>query len=118
MKKAIALVILIILFLGLTQVNLISQNRPQSPAFQRGDRPVGEAMEIRSKMRQIEREAIQNDPELKKLDEQIKALQKKLEEKLQEKLSTNTEYQELKQKMEQQQQQWRERAKERQQTGN
>ncbi len=115
MKKLIFPVLLTILFLGTNQIKLNSQERQPQFQRERGERPAGEMIEIRNKMREIERNTIENDPELKKLDEQIKKLQKEFNEKLQQKLSTNTEYQELKQKMEQYQQQWRERVKERQQ---
>ncbi|MFN4227592.1 MAG: hypothetical protein ACK4F0_05580 [Candidatus Ratteibacteria bacterium] len=116
MKRLIVSVLIGCLFLGLTYVNAQERReRPQIPPQFQGERregAFGEAFEIRKKMREIEIQTIQADPELKRLDEQIKQLQKQFEEKLQQKLSSNQEYQELKKKQEEMQKQWRERAEE------
>ncbi|MGC8977646.1 MAG: hypothetical protein ACP5OB_08545 [Candidatus Ratteibacteria bacterium] len=113
MRKLIFSILSICLFLGLSQIKLNAQERRKGPEIQElsKERPFGEGFEIRKKMMEIERNAIENDPELKSLDEQIKKLQKQLNEKLQGKLATNSEYQELKQKMEQMKQMWRERQR-------
>ncbi|MCM8771932.1 MAG: hypothetical protein NC926_00460 [Candidatus Omnitrophica bacterium] len=115
MKKIMLGCLLTFLFFGVSQITLNSQERRERPQFQREGGLFGEGFEIRQKMREIEKQTIENDPELKKLDEQIKSLQKQFTEKLQQKLKDNAEYQELKQKLERLQQQWRERRRERQQ---
>lgn len=118
MKKLIFPVLIGLFLLGLTyKVN--SQERrggPGGAGFQgeRREGAMGEGMEIRRKMREIEIQTIQNDPELKKLQEQIQSLQKQLDDKLQQKLSTNQEYQDLKKKMDEMRKQWEERMRERQ----
>lgn len=115
MKRLLIVLLVSSLFVCLSQTKVYSQERGR-PRIQRegAEGPFREGFEIRRKMQEIERQAIESDPELKKLQEQIDTLQKQLREKLQQKLSTNSEYQELKQKMEQMQQMWRERARQRQ----
>ncbi|MCM8786018.1 MAG: hypothetical protein NC827_02360 [Candidatus Omnitrophica bacterium] len=117
MKRLIVSMLIGCLLLGLTYINAQERReRKEGARFQveRKEGAFGEAFEIRRKMREIEIQTIQADPELKRLDEQIKQLQKQLEEKLQQKLSSNQEYQELKRKQEEMQKEWRERIKERQ----
>ncbi|MCX7917290.1 MAG: hypothetical protein N2589_04095 [bacterium] len=120
MKKIMLSVLLGTLLLGITY-SVYSQERrgpggiPGGQGFtgERREGPFAEAGEIRRKMREIEIQTIQSDPELKKLQEQITSLQRQLEEKLQQKLSTNQEYQTLKKKMEDMRKEWEERRKER-----
>ena len=59
-----------------------------------------DVIETRKRMKEIERETIKNDPELKALAEEIITLRKKMREKLNEKLKDDQEYQNLKKKME------------------
>lgn len=103
-------IILPILLLGVISLYAVQDTPQQGPQFSDKMR---EAREIKQKMIMIEREVIQGDPELKKLHEQIKALQNQLKEKLQQKLANDPEYQELKKKMEEIHQHYKERIKER-----
>ncbi|MGB9677240.1 MAG: hypothetical protein ACPLZ9_01345 [Candidatus Ratteibacteria bacterium] len=116
MKKIIIPLLLLIFTIGLTyKVNSQERKALERGAQFQGERKegiMGEAVEIRRKMREIEIQTIQNDPELKKMQEQINSLQKQLEEKLQQKLSTNQEYQELKKKRDEMVKQWEERRRE------
>ncbi|MCM8833637.1 MAG: hypothetical protein NC816_06965 [Candidatus Omnitrophica bacterium] len=117
MKKLIVSILIGCLLVGLTYVNAQErrEKREGLPQFQKEKREgvFGEGFEIKKKMREIEIQTIQSDPELKRLDEQIRQLQKQLDEKLQQKLSSNEEYQELKKKQEEMQKQWQERMRER-----
>ena len=62
---------------------------------------------IRKKMRQIEIEAIKNDPELQQLQREIIELHKQMRGMLDEKLADNEEYQELKEQLEEMKQEWK-----------
>jgi hypothetical protein len=117
MKKLITTLLISVFVLGITykatpQERKFGQGKEQFQG-ERREGPFGEAMEIRKKMKEIELQTIQNDPELMKLQEQIRTLQKQLDEKLQQKLSGNQEYQELKKKMGEMAKEWQERVKER-----
>ena len=59
-----------------------------------------EAMEVRKQMRVIEQQAIQNDPELKKQEEELQEKFKSFHQQVEVKLVTHQEYQDLKTKME------------------
>ena len=58
-------------------------------------------------MRQIEIEAIKNDPELQQLQREIVELHKQMRGMLDEKLADNEEYQELKEQLEEMKQEWK-----------
>jgi len=68
-----------------------------------------EVMEIRKQMREIETKAIEEDPELKKIQEEIKSLHQQLQEKVNAKLSNNQEYQQLKEKLESIKKEWKQK---------
>ncbi len=68
---------------------------------------VKEFLEIQKKMFDIERNAIQQDEDLKRLAEQIRQLQQQLRERVEEKLKANEEYQALKQQRDQIKDQYR-----------
>ena len=65
------------------------------------------AIRIRKKMRQIEIEAIKNDPELQQLQREIVELHKQMRVILDEKLADNEEYQKLKEQLEKMKQEWK-----------
>lgn len=59
-----------------------------------------DVLETKKRMKEIEKETIQNDPELKKDFEQLILLKKQMYEKLNEKLKDNEEYNEMKKRLE------------------
>jgi len=65
------------------------------------------AIGIRKKMKQIEIEAIKNDPELQQLQREIVELHKQMRVILDEKLADNEEYQKLKEQLEKMKQEWK-----------
>lgn len=65
------------------------------------------AIGIRKKMKQIEIEAIKNDPELQQLQREIMELHKQMRVMLDEKLADNEEYQKLKEQLEKMKQEWK-----------
>ena len=67
------------------------------------------AIRIRKKMKQIEIEAIKNDPELQQLQREIVELHKQMRVMLDEKLDDNEEYQKLKEQLEKMKQEWKRR---------
>lgn len=79
------------------------------PANQELREQLKEALKIGQGMREIERNAIKNDPELKALSEEMKSLNMKMREKLNSKLSDNPEYMELKRKNEEMKKEWKNR---------
>lgn len=104
-------------FLLLLSINLINvcilngqNNRPNVPTprekFEQLMREnemlkekLKEVLQTQKRIKEIEREEIEKDPELKNLDIQIKTLKLQLWQKIQERLSTNEEYQRLKRRM-------------------
>jgi predicted nuclease with TOPRIM domain len=107
MKKLIILVVISLLLSGW----LFSQEKRDLPhkfippglekkKFQENTHPFKEnlkdILETKKRLKEIERETIENDPELKKISEEIKILKKELREKLNEKLKNDQEYQNLK----------------------
>lgn len=78
-------------------------DRPENIAQKKAELAgtVRETIDIQSKIWKIQRTVIQQDPELKQLAEQIRALQEQLKTKLEERLKDNEEYQSLKQRREQ-----------------
>lgn len=120
MKKFLPILSIISILFLCFAVPLKSQERRDRPGIQPGERrevQLREAFETRRRMEEIRRQTIQNDPELKNLQEQINSLQKQLNEKLEQKLQNNKEYQDLKQKLDEMEKQWRERVRERMQGG-
>jgi len=104
MRKLISLTALLTLFTftGLLELKLYAQEKEPAKSPKIGfDIPVEErfpavktlkeVMEIRKKMKEIERQTIENDPELKASFEQIMNLKNQLREKLNEKLKDNEE---------------------------
>ncbi len=71
-----------------------------------------ETLQLRQEMRRIEKEAIEKNPELSDMAEEIKALSIKLREKLDELLKTNVEYQDLKEQNEAMREDWKRRREE------
>ena len=70
-------------------------------------------MELRKRMHEIEKQAIESDPELKQVSDQIKMLSQQLNAKLKGKLQGNQEYQDLKSQLEQMRDEFRVRWQER-----
>lgn len=64
-------------------------------------------LEIRRKMRKIEKETIKEDEELQQIFQEIRTLQQELRSKLDEKLADNQEYQELKKQLEEIKAEWK-----------
>jgi siroheme synthase (precorrin-2 oxidase/ferrochelatase) len=58
-----------------------------------------EYLEIRKRMREIEKQTIENDPELKNLWDEIVSLKREMRKKLDEKLKDNEEYQNLRKRL-------------------
>ncbi|MCM8804113.1 MAG: hypothetical protein NC833_02530 [Candidatus Omnitrophica bacterium] len=116
MKKSIITIYSIILIFGTFQIKLIAQeekfkNLPNKDIkFSRAI--LKDAMETRKRMKEIEGQTIENDPELKLLAEEIISLRKKMREKINEKLKDNEEYQNLKKKLKEIWSEWNKKRKE------
>ncbi|MCM8818569.1 MAG: hypothetical protein NC915_03725, partial [Candidatus Omnitrophica bacterium] len=112
MKKLSTIFISTLLFLGLISLDLNAQGKksPPDPSKISIDIPVQEkfpaieklkeVLEIRKRMKEIEKQTIENDPELKKDFEQLLFLKKQMYDKLNEKLKDDEEYQEMKKRLE------------------
>lgn len=121
MKKSIITIYLIILIFGTFQIKLKAQERKfeNPPKFVVKEKEIKflketlkDAIETRKKMREIERQTIENDQELKVLAEEIISLKKQMREKLNEKLKDNEEYQNLRKKLQEIWNEWKEKRKE------
>jgi len=71
-----------------------------------------EYLEIRKKMREIEKQTIENDPELKNLWDEIISLKREMRKKLDEKLKDNEEYQNLRKRLFEMWKEFKEKRKE------
>ncbi|HOL21392.1 MAG TPA: hypothetical protein PLQ41_00860 [bacterium] len=102
MKKSMIILTgaLIMSLTGLTYAQQ-TQNRPKVRERLRN------AMEIRQEMREIERQAIENDAELQGIMNKIRELHQQLREKLDAKLANNSEYQQLKKQLEEMREEWK-----------
>lgn len=119
MKKILTALTGIILLLGIPSTIKAEQGKgrkpkdhPQGMMMERQGRPIPQeglkkAIGIRRRMRQIEMEAIKNDPELQDLQQQIVELHKQMKAKLNEKLADDEEYQKLKEQLEKMKQEWK-----------
>ncbi|HNS31931.1 MAG TPA: hypothetical protein PKN36_03035 [bacterium] len=87
-------VLAVMIFMG-SVFMLAAEEAQQNPQARERLR---ETLQIRQQMREIEKDAVQNDAELKSLQEELRTLSMKMREKLNTKLSGNVEYQELKKK--------------------
>ena len=92
-----------ILIISLTGLTYGQQNQNK----QKPGEKLRKAMEIRQEMREIERQAIENDAELQGIMDKIKELHQQLREKLDAKLANNTEYQQLKKQLEEMRADWK-----------
>ncbi|GEM_PF-2115139 len=111
MKKLTILTMLILTTLIFTERKLNAQEKTSPSKFQKPSldipfeektlaiKKLKEILETKKRMREIEKEAIENDAELRKYFEQIITLRKELREKLDEKLKDNQEYQKLKERL-------------------
>jgi chromosome segregation ATPase len=72
-----------------------------------------ETLKMRQQMREIEKNIIENDSELKAIAEELKNTSTRLRERLNAKLAGHTEYQELKKKTEKMKEDWRKERPER-----
>lgn len=95
--------------------NLYCQEKQFPQIYGQYRKNLKEVVEIRRRMREIERNAIENDEELKSLHQQIMELRRQLYQKLNEKLIDNSEYQELKRKMQEILKEWKESMEKRRQ---
>ena len=101
---------------GITLVaGLLYSQPPENPGPKKFEpkAKIREVVEIRRQMRRIEFETIQNNEELKKIADQIKALREELREKLEAALADNVEYQELKEKLERIKEEWKKKHRKR-----
>jgi len=71
-----------------------------------------EYLEIRKRMREIEKQTIENDPELKNLWDEIVSLKREMRKKLDEKLKDNEEYQNLSKRLFEMWKEFKEKRKE------
>ncbi|MCM8771931.1 MAG: hypothetical protein NC926_00465 [Candidatus Omnitrophica bacterium] len=111
MKNLIKIFTLLILNLGILVNNAFSQEKNLPSLREKTEfnvpvkkrdpilKTLKEVMETRKKMREIERQTIENDPELKTDFEKLIELKRQMRLKLEEKLKDNIEYQNLKKKL-------------------